>query len=202
MRLGKLAGVVFSAIAAMLLLTSCDAVGTRVGMGTGFKPQFYEYDGGMINLNQVSVVATRATISVSINPRAPQGEWGTEAGARYEAHQQFCGQSLSAEELDYRGGIPGSAAALSAVASKIAAVASSDLLNTCAITLKTSAAIALDDFTITQASGVYVLPVAAEMDTAKEGELGKAVAALIEKTVAEPNDWETQYRVLKSKVSL
>jgi hypothetical protein len=184
----------------MLVCALCMA-GCSDSIGIGAKPSFYEYDGGMINLNQVSVVATRATISVSAEPRGSAGEWGSEARALYEAHQQFCQQSLS-NEWGYNGGIPGSATALAGITSKIAASISTDVLDTCKITVNTAAAIVLDNFTITQASGKYMLPVGASMRSEKEGELSNAVSSLLETNVREPAAWEAEYRALKSRVSL
>jgi hypothetical protein len=184
-----------------LVMAGCtESFGTG-GLRLGGKPQFYEYDGGMINLDQVSVVATRATISVSAEPRKPEGESGSEAQALYEAHQQFCRQSLS-DEWVYNGGIEGSATALAGITSKIATNISTEVLDTCKIKVKTSAAIVLDNFTITQAEGEYLLPLASEVRMDKEGELAKAVSALLEDNVREPADWEAQYSELKSKVSL
>ena len=175
--------------------------GCTDSIGMSAKPQFYEYDGGMINLNQVSVVATRATISVSAEPRTPAGEQYSEARAIYEAHQQFCQQSLSAEWA-YNGGIPGSATALAGIVSNIAANISTDMLDTCKIKVQTQAAIVIDNFTITQAKGEYLLPVGAFLRTDKEGELEKKVSALLGDNVREPADWEAEYSGLKSKVSL
>ncbi len=174
--------------------------GCSDGIGLSQKPQFYEYEGGLINLSQVSVVATQATISVSEAPRGPQGEYGTETRALYEAHLQFCRQSLSIS--DYIGGIPGSARALKKITSDISAQLSNDVIDTCAIEINVSAAIILDNFTITQASGKYTLPVASELNTEKTEELANAISTRIDQNVRQPSEWEAQYRALKSKVSL
>ena len=165
------------------------------------KSQFYEFDGGMLNLDQVSVIKTAAVLTVSVAPRGEDGAWGSDARQLYQEHAKFCQQSIS-NEVGYNGVIPGSKTALAEFASKISANITTDVLDTCAITVKAVAEIVFDAFTITQEEGSYVLPVGSETGIDKEGELAKVLSKLIEENVSEPADWETTYSELQSKISL
>ena len=165
------------------------------------KSQFYEFEGGMLNLDQVSVIKTRAVLVASVLPRGEEGEWGSDARRLYQEHAKFCKQSMS-DEVGYDGVIPGSKTALTEFASKISTNITADVLDTCAITVKAVAEMVFDSFTITQEEGSYVLPVVSETGTDKEGELAKVLSKLIEENVPEPAAWETTYSELQSKMSL
>lgn len=185
--------IVFILIATTVLL------GCSNPMGSSNKPHFYEYDGGMINLSTIVRIYTSAQITISVEPRAPKGEFGTERRALWEAHEVFCGtMPLPAQ---YNDGIVGSANFVKIIGEGLAEGMTSEILQTCAITIKSRAMIVLDNFRIEQEEGSFTLPADVGSYT-DEKSIRNFISSSISSNVTQPAAWEREYEALREQVAL
>ena len=151
--------------------------------------QYYEYDGGMINLAQVTDISTQASIELSAVPYAPRGNDGSRQGAIWDAHQEFCRSWIPTS--GYRGGIDGAARANEEIAFEISSAVTQEVLDTCKITVTSYAEISLDKITIIQERGAYTLT--KDMRSSRRG-------AILE-NVTQPLLWENTYRSLRQRIA-
>jgi len=175
------------------------AVATSLISGCSQKIDFYEYEGGMINLSQVKVVATSASITVSVSPHRNPGEPDSYERAMYDAHQAFCNEWNP--NVGYQGGITSSVPSFQAIKDKLANEVTYEVLDTCKITIGTSATINLDTFTINQESGAFELPKVEESEIAKD-KLAAHINGLVSSNVSQPSVWLATYNSLRSRVKI
>jgi hypothetical protein len=170
--------------------------GCAESISTGGKSQFYEYDGGMINLTEVAQITTAATLTLSVLPRKDNGAYDTEARAIYEAHTQFCNESIPSRE--FRGNIDQAQAALNSMVITLDSRISSEILDTCAITITSSAVIKFDEFAVVLPSGSFTLPYAPK-DVGSGLALQRYVSSSISSNVTQPAEWQREYDYIRTR---
>ena len=181
-----------------ILIATTVLLGCSNPMGSSNKLHFYEYDNGMINLSNIVRISTFARITISVEPRAPKGEFGTERRALWEAHEAFCGFPLPGQ---YDEGIVGSADHVKIIGGVLAEGMTSEILKTCAITINSSAVIVLDGFRIEQKGGSFTLPADVGSYT-DEKSIRNFISSSISSNVTQPAAWEREYEALREQVAL
>ena len=164
------------------------------------KSQFYEYDGGMVNLSQVADISTQAMVTVNIKPRKARAAEGTYEQELYKAHVVFCDEWIP-DALSYTGGIPDSVENFKVITEKIANRVTYEVLETCEIEIVAEATIKLDRFLINQERGRYVLPPLEEA-VASNNALPRIITNGIVSNISQPTTWVATYNELRQKVRL
>lgn len=162
------------------------------------KPDYYQYDGGMINLGQVRQIDTTANIALRVTPRIGPGEEDSYERAIYGAHLEFCNRWKP--NATYTGAIPRATDGLLEIRNAVAVTVTHEVLRTCKVEVLADAIIQLDNTRISQESGVYELPVITEAEVSAS-RLGGYVSGLIASSVKEPLMWNATFRSLQSRLS-
>lgn len=194
--------VALATVVLSVLLSSCSkggessVISESASRVTPETTPFYEYQGGVINLNHVSHISTFATLSLSVAPRMRRGHHGSYEQAIYEAHDKYCLQWKP--DAEYLGDIPRAQIALVEIAVDIAKDISPEFLNTCALKIEARATVMLDDYWIVQQPGSFVLPrTIGEFENT--GEFRARVKSLILRNVNQPAEWERKYGDLQRR---
>lgn len=169
--------------------------------GCSQKLDFYEYDGGMINLQHVRNVSTESVITLSAEPRRANGIEGSYDRAIFEAHDTFCTEwRAGALDIGYTGSIIGAPDMLEAIVSHISRTSSYEVLATCKVTLTTRAFINLDNFSIRQESGTYSLPII-DANAVPLDKLPEHIKNLMSSNITQPNSWLKTYNQLRARLN-
>jgi hypothetical protein len=194
--------MIVGTIISVIIIGGCarapDIGGDRADSNSAPSMPFYEYEGGMINLRQVSQISTQASIRTSASPNISRGKPLSREEAIWTAHVRFCSDWIPTQ--DYAGGIEGSVRAIEEIGDAIAREITQEVLDTCKITIATHAEISLDAVSIVQEGGFFTLP--QYLTTATDGSsLGNRVKQSIVVNVREPSMWDASYRSVIERMS-
>lgn len=120
--------------------------------GCDEKSSWYDFGNGMINLERVVIIASDASVSVSIAPKLTVNYNSTDRErALYVAHKKFCEQAYEGETR-VSGSIPTVDGEVSAITDSLVSLGTAEILENCSVTISGRAAIKFDEFTLTLSS--------------------------------------------------